>query len=62
MEWYRFDACSRGECAKEGSKTEFFSVWRATDINFPIKTPALGDKRSVKFTNPEKGVPFSRHS
>lgn len=44
---------------KEGSRTESFYQWTATDINFPIKTAALGGEWSVEFTNIKQGVPDS---
>jgi hypothetical protein len=42
---------------KEGSKTESFYQWTATDINFPIKTAGLKDEWSVEFRNIRKTVP-----
>ncbi len=44
---------------KEGSRTESFCQWTATDINFPIKTAAVGGEWSVEFTNIKKGAPDS---
>ncbi len=44
---------------REGSKTESFYQWTATDLNFPIKTTAIEGEWSVVFTNVKKGVPNS---
>ncbi|MGD0229798.1 MAG: hypothetical protein ABSC19_05485 [Syntrophorhabdales bacterium] len=44
---------------KEGSKTESFYQWTATDLDFPIKTTALEGEWSVVFSNIKKGVPDS---
>jgi outer membrane lipoprotein-sorting protein len=42
---------------KEGSKTESFYQWTATDLNFPLKTSAVEGEWSVEFRNVKKNVP-----
>ena len=44
---------------KEGSKTESFYQWTATDINFPIRTAAPDGEWLVEFRNIKQGVPDS---
>ncbi len=44
---------------KEGSRTETFYQWTATDINFPIKTSAVKGEWSVEFMNIKNKVPDS---
>jgi outer membrane lipoprotein-sorting protein len=44
---------------KEGSRTESFYQWTATDINFPIKTAAPDGKWLVEFRNIKQGIPDS---
>jgi hypothetical protein len=42
---------------REGSKTESFYQWTATDLNFPVRTSALEGEWSVEFRNIKLGVP-----
>lgn len=42
---------------KEGTKTESFYQWTATDLDFPLKTTALDGKWTVEFRNIRTEVP-----
>lgn len=44
---------------KEGSRTETFYQWTATDLDFPIKTSAVKGEWSVEFMNIKSNVPDS---